>query len=476
MINNLCYISATDAIQKYKSGELSPVDVMKAVIEQAEKHDDDVKAFSHTFFDDALKQAKDAEVRYKNGTARPLEGIPVAIKDELDHEGKPNTIGSVLMKDNIATTSAVVVKRTLDAGGIVHARTSVPEFCLHVCTWNKVSGVTRNPWNKEFTSGGSSGGAGASLSLGTTTLAIGSDIGGSIRIPASQSGVVGFKPPYGRVPEIPFYNLDTYAHQGPMARTVDDTILLENVMAGPDSSDIASIYPKLILPDSYDDIRGMKIAYTIDFGFRDVDIDVQKNTLDAVSRLRSLGAEVDLVDLGWTAKSDEAAMVHLHFLAGNNLRLNLNNNFAKDQLANLTSYISRFIDDGGKVTIDDFIESKMVEFEMYQALGEVFKSYDALICPTTAMASIPADWDFTKKSLSINGNMYSGLFDMSFAHYFNMLSRCPVLNLPSGFDRNSVPTGIQVVGPTYRDDVVFRIGKSYESAYKLFSNGLFPLV
>ncbi len=191
-------------------------------------------------------------------------------------------------------------ERILKAGGIVHARTATPEFSCSSVTHTRLWGVTRNPWNLKFTPGGSSGGSAASLASGTTPIATGSDIGGSIRIPASCSGVVGYKPPYGRNPDDPPFNLDPYCHTGPLARTVADAILLQNVMCGPSPADIASLRPKLRLPMQYKPIKGWRIAYSIDLGFYNVDKDVVANTKAALDVFRSLGATVEEVDLGWT--------------------------------------------------------------------------------------------------------------------------------------------------------------------------------
>lgn len=144
-------------------------------------------------------------------------------------------------------------------------------------------GVTRNPWNLEFTTGGSSGGAAASLASGTSSIATGSDIGGSIRILAAACGVVGYKPPYGRNPDDPPFNLDFFCHTGPLARTVKDTILLQNVMAGPSTKDIATLRPKLRLPMEYKPIKDWKIAYSMDLNVFEVDAEVRKNTLAALT-------------------------------------------------------------------------------------------------------------------------------------------------------------------------------------------------
>ena len=177
-----------------------------------------------------------------------MEGLPVAVKEEAEIAGQHNTLGSLPLRDVIAGQTSAFVQRIIDAGGIVHARTTTPEFSCAPITWSRLWGVTRNPWHTGYSPGGSSGGSAAALAAGTATLATGSDIGGSIRIPASFCGVVGFKPPYGRVPEVATFNLDHYCHEGPLARTVADCALLENVIAGPHPSDVVSIRPKLEIP------------------------------------------------------------------------------------------------------------------------------------------------------------------------------------------------------------------------------------
>src|SRR6202165_3484248 len=260
--SDLHYLPATEALKLFRARKLSPVELMQAVIDRAGKVEPAINAFAETRYDEALTQAREAEARYaaRGEPPRPLEGLPVAGKEARPIAGQKNTFGCVPLRDAVADHTAVFVQRILDAGGIVHARSTTPEFSCAPVTWTKLWGVTRNPWNTAYSPGGSSGGSGASLAAGSTTLATGSDIGGSIRIPASFCGVVGFKPPYGRVPEVEIFNLDHYCHEGPLARTVDDCALLENVIAGPDPSDVVSIRPKLVIPDRLEPIGGLRIA------------------------------------------------------------------------------------------------------------------------------------------------------------------------------------------------------------------------
>ena len=240
--DDICYLPATELLQSFRAKSLSPVEVLDAYIGRYESIADRINPFSHQFFDDARKKAQKAEQKFWRGKAvRKLEGLPVAIKDETLVKGMPCTSGSLIDKDYIAEVTSIENSRILRAGGIIHARTTTPEFSCAGYTHSRIWGVTRNPWNPAFTPGGSSGGATAALASGVTALASGSDIGGSIRIPASACGVVGFKPPYGRNAAEPPFNLDTYCHTGPLARTVADTILMQNVVSGPHPEDIASI-------------------------------------------------------------------------------------------------------------------------------------------------------------------------------------------------------------------------------------------
>lgn len=228
---DIAYLPATEALRRFRDRSLSPVELMTAVIARAEAVEPKVNALAERTFEGALAAAREAEARYggKGEAPRALEGLAVATKEEQPIAGRRITDGSLAFVDEVAKETHPVIERVQGAGGIVHARTTTPEFSCAGYTQSRLWGVTRNPWNVEFTPGGSSGGAGAALAAGETTLATGSDIGGSIRIPASYTGTVGYKPPYGRVPAMAPFNLDTYCHDGPMARTVGDCALLENV-------------------------------------------------------------------------------------------------------------------------------------------------------------------------------------------------------------------------------------------------------
>ena len=458
---DLCYLPAAEALRQFKTKKLSPVELMRATIARAEATAKKTNCLTYTHFDEAMALARKAEARYAKGARTgALEGLPIGIKDESYIKGKPTSNGSLIMKDYIGDHTSPMNERIIAAGGIVHARTATPEFSCAGYTWSRLWGVTRNPWNRKFTPGGSSGGSAASLASGTSAIATGSDIGGSIRIPASTCGLVGYKPPYGRNPDDPPFNLDFYCHTGPLARTVEDAITLQNVMSGPSPLDISTLRPKLTLPTAYKPIKGWKIAFSMDLGFFEVDREVQKNTLAALEVFRSLGATVETVDLGWTEEVLEAGMDYLRHLFGASL-----SRLLKKHGKQMTSYARQFAQQGQKSKAVDFVRTLDVANRMYSTLGPMLEKYNVLVCPTTALAAVPADFDQSKDSVKINGKTISNPFlGWVMTTPFNTMSRCPVISVPSGHARNGVPTGIQIVGRTYCDGDVFQAAMAYETA------------
>lgn len=457
---DLCYMPAHEALRQFKAKTLSPVELMTATIRRAESLASSVNALTFTHFDEAMDRARKAEAKYAKGARTgALEGLPIGIKDESEIKGKPTSSGSLILKDYIGEQTSTNNARIMRAGGIIHARTATPEFsCAGTC-WSRLWGVTRNPWNTDFTPGGSSGGAAASLASGTSAIATGSDIGGSIRIPAAACGVVGYKPPYGRNPDDPPFNLDFFCHTGPLARNVKDAILLQNVMAGPSPTDISTLRPKLRLPLDYKPIKDWKIAYSIDLGVFEVDAEVRRNTLAALDVFRGLGATVTEVDLGWKPDILQAGMTYLNHLFGAYLSTLLAEHGDK-----MTTYARQFAEQGNRSKATDFIASLESITEMYLTLGPLLEKFDVLICPTNALPAVAADFDHSTGTVQINGKTVDPSLGWVMTTPFNMQSRCPVLQVPSGHASNGVPTGIQIVGRTYCDADVFRAATAYEAA------------
>jgi Asp-tRNA(Asn)/Glu-tRNA(Gln) amidotransferase A subunit family amidase len=459
--DELCYLPAIEALRLFRAKELSPVALMEAVIARAEAVEPTVNALCVRFFDEALEKAREAEAAYmgRGETPRPLTGIPVGIKDEMPIEGQPWSMGSLVHKDDVAAETAVVAERVLAAGGIVHARTTTPEFSCAGFTHSRLWGVTRNPWNPEVGVGGSSGGSGAALASGTATLASGSDIGGSIRLPASFNGVVGFKPPFGRVPEDPPFNRDQYCHEGPLARTVADCALFENVIAGPDPRDLSCVAPKLEIPERLEGIDGMRVALAVAPGDYPVDPDVAANTRAAGEAFREVGATVEEVELP-VARDDVYLAAYIHFGAifGDYISKEVE---AHGEL--MTAYAVQVARDSvAAFARHGFGHGLELEDRILAAIGAVLAGHELLLLPTVTSRGFVAGDDYVGHGPVVDGVALDDHFFAFLTPLFNIASRCPVLNVPSGFANNGVPTGLQIVGRPYEDVSVFRAGAALE--------------
>ncbi|MGB7270280.1 MAG: amidase [Albidovulum sp.] len=458
-MTDLAYLSAHKALELYRSKSLSPVEHMQAIIERATTVEPTVNALVNPRFDHAMTAAQIAETKYATGKrTRALEGLAVGIKDESFIKGLPTTFGSLSQKDFIAPSTSPVNARIIAAGGIVHTRTATPEFSCTVTTNTKLHGTTRNPWNPAFTPGGSSGGTAASLACGTSTLATGSDIAGSIRIPASTCGLYGLKPSFGRNPADSPFNLDQYATDGPLARNARDMILLQNVMCGPHNGDMVSLRPKLHIPMTPQSIKGWKIAYSPNLGFYEISDEVRRNTEAALDTFRAAGAIVEQVNVPWTADILEGAMAHLEHLFGGSLA-----EMVDADPDSFMNYTREIVENGRGSTAQRFLNAAGIANEMYADIARVFAKHRLLICPTTGIAAVPADSNGVDTDIRINGKRVHPLHGWILTVPFNMLNRCPVVSAPSGFGSDGVPTGIQIVGHTYRDQDVCRAALAYET-------------
>ena len=458
--SELCYLPATRQIEMFRAGEISPLEVLNAQIERAEVVESQVNAFTDTFFDQAREQARAAEKTYmtRPEEAGLLEGLTVGIKDEMDVAGQRNTNGSLIYKDNIAVADHPVAARLRAAGAIFHARTATPEFCCAWVTDSRLHGTTTNPWHKDYTCSASSGGAAASLAAGTSSLATGSDIAGSIRGPAAACGVVGYKPPYGRIPDSAPFNLDTYNTVGPLARTVADCALMQNVMSGFHPSDIASLRDKMTIPLQHQGVKGLKIAYTMDVGNEVLADDVRHHTMAALDRLADQGAIIEEVDLGWTRETTYAARDHLDFLFGFYLRQEC------EAHPDLVCDYTKFLAERSKTATQKKVFRCMeISAKMYKSIGPVLEDAHALICPVFITHEVRADqalWD----TMAVHGRVIDSDYEFSLLPQFNMLNQLPALAVPSGMSDSGLPMGVQIVGRAYDDPRVFRVAAALEQA------------
>ncbi len=460
--DELCYMSATELLVRFKTRELSPVDLLERLIARIEAVNPVVNALTDRYFDEARAKAREAEARYSGNEPppRPLEGVPVAVKDAQRVAGKRTTHGSLIFEHHVDDHSDPMIERLEAAGAIIHIRTTTPEFCLSGTCRTRLWGNTLNPFNREFGPGGSSGGTGVALAAGFTPLATGTDIGGSIRIPAACCGVIGFKPPHGRNPDGPPANFDRYNHCGPLTRTVRDAALVQNIISGAHPRDHDSLRDTVTIPPDLPSGRGLKVAWSMDLGYKQVDEDVRANTAQALEVFRQMGAEVHEVDLGWSAKCDDAA-IHwyntMHF--GRQTLWH-----ARDNADLMTDYALATAEALKQSTMDDVARSWEVQHEMYQSFGTIMEDHDVLVCPTNAVPALRADHDPADPDFRVNGVVVDPEFGWGMTHQFNMLHYCPVMAVPSGFAGNGVPTGIQIVGRTFDDLTVFSAAQAYETA------------
>ncbi len=481
---DIAYLSAFEQIKRFKEGSLSPVDVLKAQIariglyngplntsgkeiEAYMAFNDMVNCITYEHFQEAMQAAQESEQRYKAGTARPLEGITVAIKDEYAVKGWRVTAGAVTLQDAPpARADSPFIEFLRQAGAVMHIQTTVPEFYLNTQTWSKLWGVTRNPWNLHYAVGGSSGGSGAALAAGFTTLAAGSDIGGSIRIPSSFCGTYGFKPPFGRVATSETAN-ESY---GPMARTFEDMVLLQNAVTGPHPKVHSSLRPKLEYPLQYPSVKGIKIAvdYFSAWTSQGLDPAVVVALGQAASVLRAQGAIVDEVNLGWTHK--DIVKTYIANVLSSPAAASM---VGVGELKHLTSYVQMLFMGVTPPTPEEVFESGNELARLHTQLQEtVFgQGYSALLMPTVTTTSIAAEFDPSK----VFGGNPTSAFDFTTAYIWNLLNRYPVVNVPVGIARNNVPIGMQIVSNTYDDLAAFQVAAAYAQAgVRLYSGDMFP--
>ncbi len=455
----LSYTPATELLRKMQNREVSPVEIVRNALDRIEDVNPTLNCFCFTYPEEAMEKAHAAERALASGAkVGPLHGIPIAIKDLTPTRGKRTTLGSRLYENWVPDHDAVIVERLLDAGAIMVGKTTTPEFAAFSFTASPLWGVTRNPWNLDYSPGGSSGGASAAVASGCVPMAEGCDMGGSVRIPAAFCGIVGLKPSFGRIPfEILPSHFAPLSHFGPLSRTVEDAALFLGVTQGPDDRDLQSLSPALEPPLLRSkDVRGLKLALSPDYGYYDVDPDILRNLYDMADVLRSLGAEVEEVDVGLTAEVNRAYYKHWTVYIATFFGHHL-----KEDRDRLDPLVVRQLEEGLAHNAVDFKQAEIVWTRMWQAFAPIFQKYDALLCPTTAVPGLAhGETDFDFGHMLPNGR-FRGLH---LTEHFNMLGQCPALSVPSGYTKQGLPTGMQIVGRRYDDVGVLRIGAALEQA------------
>ncbi len=459
---NICFMSAWDMKVKIENQELTSQEITETIIERIEKINPLVNAYVTTTFDLARDLAKKADHRVKKGDKLgKLNGIPTSIKDLMQTKGIKTTYGSLLYENFIPEQDDVAVQRLMNEGCVILGKTNTPAFGHIALTNNKIFGETKNPWDLDKNSGGSSGGAASSVASGLGPLALGSDGGGSIRVPSSCCGVYGLKPTYGRIPSYPrlgiaFKSMD---HYGPIVRCVKDAALMLNVMKGNHPADNSSFPDENIdyVKCLNDQPKKLKIGYSTSLGFGKIlDDEVKENILNNVQRFEEFDWEVEHAEI--KIRNPESAFKTIVSVG---YAYDLQKEFSKSPDSidpDLAATIKLGLDNNS-MSIGKAIELRK---RVYESMYEYFKNYDILITPTTPCTAINPKWlefgtvfpNIGKKSLSI-------MTWMTFTYPFNMCG-IPAASIPSGWDKSGLPIGMQIVGKRYDEKTVLQVSKAFE--------------
>ena len=456
--DRLWTLPAVELARRIANRSLSPVEVMESALARIEAVQPALNAFCFVYAEEALAAARAAEQAVMDvGPLGPLHGVPIAIKDFTPTKGKTTTRGSYAFEHWIPDRDALVVERLRAAGAIMVGKTTTPEFAYSSFTESPLWGITRNPWDPARTPGGSSGGSGAAVAAGCVPLAEGTDMGGSVRIPAAFCGLVGLKPSLGRIPmDILPSVFDSISHFGPLARTVADAALFFSVAQGPDDCDIQSLKPALDVPvPPPGKLKGRRLALSVDLGFYAVDPEIEANTRAAAEALRSAGAEVEEVELAWTREQGDAWTAYWGVYLAAAFEQVL-----PDYRERMDPHVVALIEAGQAMGAVPFKRIETIRTEQWLELARVFESFDAVLCPTMAQPAPPvemSDADFQEED---EDGRFHGL-DMT--ALFNNVSQCPALSVPSGFTNEGLPTGLQIVGHRFDDLTVLDIGAGLEA-------------
>jgi aspartyl-tRNA(Asn)/glutamyl-tRNA(Gln) amidotransferase subunit A len=381
-------MTSTELLAAYAARELSPVEATKDALDRIAGHDSRVNAFCLVDADRALAAARESERRWAAGSPRGLlDGVPVSVKDLLLTEGWPTLRGSTLVDAGQDwTEDAPVTARLREHGAVLLGKTTTPEFGWKSVTDSPRTGVTRNPYDATRTPGGSSGGGAAAVALGMGALSVGTDGGGSIRIPAGFSGVVGLKPTYGRVPLYPASPFGTLSHAGPMARSVADAALMLDVIAQPDARDWSALPPAgRSYTDELDDgVRGLRVAYSLTLGYATVHPEIAESVNRAVTVLADVGAEVDEVDPGF---DDPVGAYHVLWFSG---AAKVMEPYGDDALGLIDPGLAEVVAEGKELSALDYIGASAVRVDLGTRMGRFHERYDVLVTPTLPIPAFEA--------------------------------------------------------------------------------------
>jgi aspartyl-tRNA(Asn)/glutamyl-tRNA(Gln) amidotransferase subunit A len=466
--DDIAWLGVDELTQAYRRRELSPVDVASATLERIESLNPQLNAFCLVDADSALRDARASEARWMRDEALgPLDGVPASIKDLILTRGWPTLRGSLSVDPaGPWDTDAPATARLREAGAVLLGKTTTPEYGWRGSTDSRVYGITRNPWRLDTTPGGSSGGATAAVAAGLGPLALGTDGGGSVRIPAAFTATVGLKAHFGRVPAWPMSPMGTVSHVGPQTRTVADCARLLEVIAKPDSRDWTALPAQ---PHDWsadvargrrpDGIRGLRIAFSPRLGHvKWIDPRIER-ALDAAAKTFSdLGAIVESADPGF---EDSADVFRVHWFTS---ARHLLHRLPAEKQALLDPGLREVVDYAARYTIADYLDAQLRRGQMAAAMARFAQRFDLLLTPATAVLPFAVGRVMPQPPDGLQvGMIQDWTWWTPFSYPFN-LTQQPAIVLPCGFSDDGLPIGLQLVAPAHREDLCLLAGAAYEAA------------
>ena len=455
---DLCFLPATLLAPMIRAKQVSPVEVMQAILNRVERLEPKINAFAYFDGDRALDRAKAAESQLARGAAQgALFGLPVTIKDLAVTGDMPTERGSWIEKGNQPDTDAPFVQRLKMAGAIPLGKTTTSEFGWKGVSQSPLTGITHNPWAHGLNAGASSAGAGAAAAAGYGPLHQGSDGAGSVRMPAHFCGIFGLKPSFGRVPNWPVPSNDQTSHIGPMTRTVADSALMMETISGPHPWDHYSLESP---PSPYvrkldgASVKGLRVAWSPNLGHARVDPDVAALAEAGAKVFEDMGARVEEVTPSWGPQGPELIRF---FWAAHELGYQ---KFLPEWRNKMDPGLVACIESAANHSAADYVAMRVRKLSYVEVIHRFFEDYDLLLTPAVSVAAFPADrlmpedwpdhpWDWVQWA--------------EFSYPFNM-SHNPAASVPCGFTEKGLPVGLQIVGPRMRDLAVLQASAAFEAA------------
>ncbi|GAA3870564.1 amidase [Streptomyces sedi] len=461
-MTDLATLTAAELAAVFAAGEASPTEATAAVLERAELARSTVNAFTLIDHEGAAEQARAATERWRRREPlSPVDGVPATVKDILLQRGHPTRRGSAAVPAGERwEEDAPSVARLREAGAVLVGKTTTPEFGWKGVTDSPLHGATGNPYAPERTAGGSSGGSAAAVALGAGPLSLGTDGGGSVRIPAAFCGIFALKPTYGRVPLYPASAFGTLAHVGPMTRDARDAALLLDVISGPDARDWSQLAPATgsfanALVGGAERVRGLRVAYSPRLREVVVAPEVAAAVERAVARLGELGAEVDEVDPPLPSLDELREAFHVLWFSG---AARVTEFFDERQVAALDPGLAEIRERGARYSALDYLAAVDVRMALGRAMGGFHERYDLLVTPTLPITAFAKGVEVPEGSGQRRWTEWT-----PFTYPFN-LTQQPAASLPCGRDAAGLPIGLQLVGPRHGDAAVLRAAHALEVA------------